>query len=125
MSKAKEIQNNITAKGKSVLGCVADIIETATQRNLALAGGVSKFAIAQVRLPVEAASFDDYRDGTGDAYSGLGLTVGTFGRELAANFREIPQQFKTAWSAGDMAVDVVVEETAPAAKSKPAAKAKK
>ncbi len=121
MSKAKEIQNDITAKGKSVLGCVADIIETATQRNLALAGGVSKFAISQVRLPVEAASFDDYRNGTGDAYSGLGLTVGTFGRELVANFREIPQQFKSAWTAED----VVVEEAAPAAKSKPAAKAKK
>ncbi len=33
MSKAKEIQNDITAKGKSVLGCVADIIETATKRS--------------------------------------------------------------------------------------------
>ncbi|MCP5090082.1 MAG: hypothetical protein GY949_04075, partial [Gammaproteobacteria bacterium] len=69
MSKLNDIRDNVSRRSKSLLGAVADIVESITKQNLALASDLAGFAIDQVRLPTKADDLADYRDRSKDAYS--------------------------------------------------------
>ena len=94
MNKLDEIRNEVNTRGKSLLGTVADIIETLTKQNLAFASDFAGFAVAQVRLPTQAKDMGDYRDRSKDAYSKFGSTLKDHGQDLIAALREVPGQIK-------------------------------
>ncbi len=103
MSKLDEIKNDIGTRGKSLLGTVADILETIIKQNLAFASDFAGFAVAQVRLPTESNDFGDYRSRSKDAYSAFGATLKAHGKDLIAVLREVPSQVKAALSVEEKA----------------------
>ena len=96
MSKLDNIKNDIGTRVKSLLGTVADILETITKQNLAFASDFAGFAVAQVRLPTESNDLGDYRSRSKDAYSAFGGTLKAHGKDLIAVLREVPSQVKAA-----------------------------
>jgi hypothetical protein len=112
MSKLDDIRDNLSGRSKSLLMTAADIIESITQQNLALASDLAGFAIDQVRLPTQSDDFGDYRDRSKDAYSKFGGQLKAHGEDLVSVLREVPGQVKDALSAAS-----------PAAKAKPVRKA--
>jgi len=121
MSKLDEIKNNVSVRGKSLLGTVADIIESITKRNMAFASDFAGFAVAQVRLPTQANDLGDYRDRSKAAYSKFGGKLKNHGKNLVAVLREVPGQVKDALSedsaAKPKATKKVVARKAPAKKA--------
>jgi len=121
MSKLDEIRNDVSVRGKSLLGTVADIIESITKQNLAFASDFAGFAVAQVRLPTQANDLGDYRDRSKDAYSKFGGKLKNHGKNLVAVLREVPGQVKDALSedsaAKPKAAKKVVARKAPAKKA--------
>lgn len=99
MSKLDDIRDNISSRGKSLLVTVADIIESVTKQNLALASDVAGFAVDQVRLPTQVDDLGDYRDRSKDAFSKLGGQLKGHGKDLITVLREVPGQVKDALSA--------------------------
>ena len=119
MSKLDEIRNDVSARGKSLLGTVADILESVTRQNLAFASDFAGFAVAQVRLPTQANDLGDYRDRSRDAFSAFGGTLKVHGQELIAVLRDVPAQIKSA-----LTVEAApIAEEAPVATPKVARKA--
>jgi hypothetical protein len=98
MSRLDEIRNDVNTRGKSLLVTVADIIEAINKQNLAFANDFAGFAVAQVRLPTQAADFADYRDRSKAAYSKFGGKLKDHGKDLIAVLREVPGQVKDALS---------------------------
>ncbi len=94
MSRVNEIQHDISLKGKSVLGCLADIFDATNQKKLALAGNLSNIAVTQFRAPVEAANFSEYCSTTTETFADTARAYNTYGRDIVAAFRGIPQQIK-------------------------------
>ena len=122
MSKLDDIKNDVSTRGKSLLGTVADILETITKQNLAFASDFAGFAVAQVRLPTEASDFGDYRNRSKDAYSAFGGTLKAHGKDLIAVLREVPGQVKGALTVEEKAAKPkAVKKAAPKAAPKAAA----
>ena len=121
MSKLDEIRETAGARGKSLLVTVADILESLTKQNLAFANDVSRFAVAQVRLPTQADDFSDYRERTKDAYVKFGKTLKGRGGDLIDVIREVPEQIKNALT--DQPVKAPVSKAAKVSKPKAAKKA--
>ncbi len=115
MSKINEIRDNTVARSKALLVTVADILESVSKRNLAIAEDVAGFAVTQVRLPAEADDFSDYRTRTYDAYSELGKSLKSHGSDLIEVVRDVPGQIR----------DSLTLDSEPAAKPKPKPKAAK
>ncbi len=112
MSKLNDIRDNVSRRSKSLLGAVADIVESITKQNLALASDLAGFAIDQVRLPTKADDLADYRDRSKDAYSKFDGQLKTHGKDLVNVLRDVPGHVKDALTAA-----------APVAKPKAAKKA--
>jgi uncharacterized protein (DUF1330 family) len=96
MSKLDEIRNNVSARSKSLLVTVADILESVTKQNLAFAGDFAGFAVAQVRLPTQSDDMADYRNRSKEAFSEFGGKLKSHGSDLIAVVREVPGQIKSA-----------------------------
>ena len=112
MSKLDEIRDDVSTRSKSLLGTVADILESLTTQNIAFASDFAEFAVAQVRLPTQADDFSDYRGRSKDAFSEFGTTLKSHGQELIDVIREVPGQIKEA----------LTEKPAPKPKKKAAKK---
>lgn len=98
MSKLDDVRNTVNTRGKSLLGCAADILETVTKQNLAFANDFAGFAVAQVRLPTQVNDMSDYRSRSKDAISVFGSTLKAHGQELISVLRDVPAQLKDALS---------------------------
>ena len=98
MNKLDQIRSTLNTRGKLLLGCYADILETVTKQNLAFASDVAGFAVAQVRLPTQAKGLGDYRSRNIEAVSVFGGTLKGHGRDLISVLRGVPAQFKDALS---------------------------
>lgn len=122
MSKINEIRENTVIRSKALLGTVADILESVSKHNLALADDVAGFAIAQVRLPTEADDFSDYRARTRDAYSKFGKDLKGHGKDLVEVVREMPGQIRDSLKIEDK--PAVPKKAAPAKKAKAKARPK-
>lgn len=92
MNRLDEIRETAGVRSKALLGTVADILETLSRQNLAVADDVSRFAVAQVRLPTQADDFTDYRARTRNAYAAFGRTLKSHGSDYIGMLREFPGQ---------------------------------
>ena len=96
MSTAQAIRHEISSRGLSVLGCVADIMEAVNKKNLAVARDVTTFAVNQVRMPTKAKDFGDYRKRNRDAFRKLGNKLQGYGNDYFGICREVPGQLGVA-----------------------------
>jgi len=90
MNRIEEFQTTLSTKGKSVFGYTVDWIEWSARKNLEIADDFADFTVAQLRLPLEAEDFTDYRLGLRDTYSELGDVLKQYGEEYVARVKEIP-----------------------------------
>ncbi|MCP5090022.1 MAG: hypothetical protein GY949_03765 [Gammaproteobacteria bacterium] len=118
MSKLDDIKNDVSTRSKSLLGVMADVMESVFEPTLALADDLAGFTTAQLRLPTQANDFGDYRSRSKDAYSKFGTTLKGHGTDLIDVVREVPGQIKDA-----LTVEAKPARKAPARK-KAAAKKK-
>ena len=61
MSRLTEIRSHLNERGKSFVSYGADLVEWSAEKNLAVAGDIASFAVAQIRLPIEVQDFAEYR----------------------------------------------------------------
>lgn len=90
MNRIEEFQAAVSKKGKSVFGYTVDWIEWSARKNLEIADDFADFTVAQLRLPIEAENFTDYRLGVRDAYSELGDVLKQYGEDYVAKLKDIP-----------------------------------
>lgn len=126
MNKLDEIRSTMNKRGKSLLSCYADILETVTKQNLAVASDVAGFAVAQVRLPTQASGLGDYRSRSIEAVSEFGGTLKGHGQNLISVLRGVPAQVKDALSVeAPVAATRTVKKAAKKTVAKKAATVKK
>jgi hypothetical protein len=75
MSRLTEVRSQLNQRGKSVVSYGADLLEWSAEKNLAVAGDIASFAVAQIRLSVEAQDFAEYRAELQESFSGFGETL--------------------------------------------------
>lgn len=90
MNRIEEFQAAVSKKGKSVFGYTVDWIEWSARKNLEIADDFADFTVAQLRLPMEANDFADYRLGLRDSYSELGDVLKQYGEDYVAKVKGIP-----------------------------------
>ena len=88
----EEFRTDVECRGRSFLLTVADIVESATKQNLAVADEFAEFAVGQLRMPTKAKSFDEYRNRTWDAYSQFGTDLTEHGKGMYELWRGVPGQ---------------------------------
>jgi hypothetical protein len=94
MSRLEEIRSQLNHRGKSVVSYSADLVEWSGEKNLAVAGDIVSFAVAQIRLPIEAQDFAEYRAEVQEAVSGFGETLKEHGQDYVAKIRGLPADFR-------------------------------
>jgi len=94
MNRIEQFQAAVSEKGKSVLGYTADWVEWSARKNLEIADDLADFTVAQLRLPIEAQDFTDYRLGLRDTYSDLGDVLKQYGEDYVAKLKDIPNDVR-------------------------------
>ena len=117
MSKFNDIRNGVGTRSKSLLVAVADIVESMTTQNLAIATDVAGFAVSQLRLPTQVNDFSDYRDRNRDAYTKFGVTLKGHGVKLIDVARDVPGQIRDALTVETPVVVEVAEKVKVATKA--------
>ena len=97
MSQIENVVSRITFTGKQLLSHSADLIEWSANKNLAVAGDVAKFAVEQMRLPVQAESFAGFQKDVRNSYGKFGGDLKTHGyrRCVARSPRSRPKFAKS------------------------------
>ena len=110
----QEFRTDVECRGKSFLLTVADIVESATKQNLAVADEFAEFAVGQLRMPTKAKSFDEYRNRTWDAYSQFGTDLREHGKGMYELWRGVPGQvFESLKAQEETVKKVAVKKAAP------------
>jgi hypothetical protein len=94
MSRLAEIRSQLNQRGKTVVGYSADLVEWSAEKNLAVAGDIASFAVAQIRLPTEVQDFAEYRAEVQESVSGFGETLKEHGQDYVAKIRGLPADFR-------------------------------
>jgi hypothetical protein len=94
MSRLTEVRSQLNQRGKSVVSYGADLLEWSAEKNLAVAGDIASFAVAQIRLSVEAQDFAEYRAELQESFSGFGETLKEHGQDYVAKLRDVPGDFR-------------------------------
>ena len=94
MSRLAEIRSQLNQRGRSVVGYGADLVEWSAEKNLAVAGDIASFAVAQIRLPIEVQDFTEYRAEVQESVSGLGETLKEHGQDYVAKIKGLPADFR-------------------------------
>ena len=92
MSRFTDIRSGLRQRGKSLVGFSADLVEWSAEKNLAIAGDVASFVVAQMRLSVEARDLSEYRSGMSQSVFGLGETLLEHGQDYAAKITGLPKE---------------------------------
>jgi hypothetical protein len=93
MSRLVEIRSQLNQRGKSVVSYTADFVEWSAEKNLAVAGDIASFAVAQIRLPIEVQDFTEYRAEVQQSVSGFGETLKEHGQDYVAKLKGLPADF--------------------------------
>jgi hypothetical protein len=96
MSRLAEIRSQLNQRGKSVVSYGADLVEWSAEKNLAVAGDIASFAVAQIRLPIEVQNFTEYRAEVQQSVSGLSETLKEHGQDYVAKLTGLPGDFREA-----------------------------
>ena len=94
MSRLTEIRSQVNERGKSVVSYGADLVEWSAEKNLAVAGDIASFAVAQIRLPVEVQDFAEYRAEVQESISGFSETLREHGQDYVAKLKGLPDDFR-------------------------------
>jgi hypothetical protein len=124
MITIEEFRTDVGNRGKSFLMTVADIFESASKQNLAVADDFADFAVRQLRMPTKAKSFGEYRHRTWDAYSQFGTDLREHGKDMYELWREVPGQIVDSLKAREKKVRKAAPKKAAPKKAAPK-KAKK
>lgn len=119
MITIEEFRTDVGNRGKSFLLTVADIFESATKQNLAVADDFAEFAVRQLRMPTKAKSFVEYRHRTWDAYSQFGTDLREHGKDMYELWREVPGQIFDSLKTREKKVRKVAPKKAVSRKAKP------
>ena len=98
MNRIQEFQARVGKQGKTILGYTTDWVEWSARKNLAIADDFADFAVSQMRLPVEANDFADYRASVRDAYSEFGNVLTTHGEDFASKLKGIPEDVRALFA---------------------------
>jgi hypothetical protein len=93
MSRLADIRSQLNQRGKSVVSYGADLVEWSAEKNLAVAGDIASFAVAQIRLPIEVQDFAEYRTEVQQSVSDFGEMLKEHGEDYIARLREVPGEF--------------------------------
>jgi hypothetical protein len=94
MNRLEEFQARVSDRSKSVFDYTVDWIEWSAKKNLAIAEDVAEFTVSQLRLPVEAGSFTDYRHSLRDAYGDFGGILKHHGEDYVEKLRDVPAEVR-------------------------------
>jgi hypothetical protein len=94
MSRLADIRSELNQRGKSVVSYGADLVEWSAEKNLAVAGDIASFAVAQIRLSIEVQDFAEYRAEVQQSVSGFGETLKEHGQDYVAKLRGLPGDFR-------------------------------
>lgn len=94
MTRLTEIRSQLNQRGKLVVGFGADLVEWSAEKNLAVAGDIASFAVAQMRLPIEVQDFSEYRTEVQELISGFGETLKEHGQDYVGKLRDLPGDFR-------------------------------
>jgi len=94
MTRLTEIRSQLNKRGKLVVGFGADLVEWSAEKNLAVAGDIASFAVAQIRLPVEVQDFSEYRTEVQELISGFGETLKEHGQDYVGKLKDLPGDFR-------------------------------
>lgn len=119
MTRIQEFQTRVAEQGKSVLGYTADLVEWSARKNIDVAKDVAGFTVEQLRLPVEAKDFADYRASVWGAYGDFGGVLKAHGKDYADRLRDVPTEVRDLFMPKKHAV-----KKAPARKKAKVAKKK-
>jgi len=122
MNRFEQFQARIADQGKSVFGYTVDWLEWSAKKNLEIAEDVAEFTIAQLRLPVEAGGFADYRHGLRDAYGEFGDVLKHHGDDYVTKLRDVPAEVREIFAPKKAPKKAAAK---PAAKKAKSAAAKK
>lgn len=93
MSRLAEMRSQLNQRGKSVVSYGADLVEWSAEKNLAVAADIASFAVAQIRLTVDAQDFTEYLAEVRASISGFGETLQEHGHDYVAKIRGLPGDF--------------------------------
>ena len=96
MSLLADIRSQLNQRGKSVVSYSADLVEWSAEKNLAVAGDIASFAVAQIRLPIEVQNFTEYRAEVQESVAGFGETLKEHGQDYVAKIRDLTADFRKA-----------------------------
>lgn len=119
MITIEEFRTDVGNRGKSFLMTVADIFESASKQNLAVADDFAEFAVGQLRIPTKAKSFGEYRNRTLDAYSQFGTDLKEHGKDMYELWREVPGQIVESLKAKETKVRKAAPKKAAPKKAAP------
>ena len=94
MSRLAEVRSQMKQRRKSVVSYGADLVEWSAEKNLAIAADLASFAVAQIRLTVEAQDLPEYVAEVRGSISGLGETLQEHGQDYVAKIRDLPEDFR-------------------------------
>ena len=94
MSRLADIRSQLSRQGKSVVSYGADLVEWSAEKNLAVAGDIASFAVAQMRLTAEAEDFSEYRAEFQQSFAGFGEVLREHGQDYVAKLRDLPGEFR-------------------------------
>ena len=94
MSRLTDLRSQFNERGKSVVSYGADLVEWSAEKNLAVAGDIASFAVAQMRLPIEVKDFDEYRVEVQESLSVFSETLREHGQDYVAKFKRVPEEFR-------------------------------
>lgn len=94
MNRLAEVRSQLNQRGKSVVSYSADLVEWSAEKNLAVAGDIASFAVAQIRLPIEVQDFAEYRAEVQESVSGFGETLKEHGQDYVAKIKGLPADFR-------------------------------
>lgn len=94
MNRLEEFQARVSDRSKSVFDYTVDWIEWSAKKNLAIAEDVAEFTVSQLRLPVEAGSFTDYRHSLRDAYGDFGGVLKHHGEDYVEKLKDVPAEVR-------------------------------
>jgi len=124
MNRLAEFQSRVADQGKSILNYTADLVEWSARKNLAVASDFAGFTVEQLRLPVRAHDFADYRLGVKGAYSEFGEVLKRHGDDYVAKIKEVPAEVRDVLRPVKKAAKAATKTAAakPAAKKASAAR---
>lgn len=94
MSGLADIRSQLNQRGRLVVSYGADLVEWSAEKNLAVAGDIVSFAVAQIRLSLEVQNFAEYRTELQQSVSGFGEVLKEHGQDYAAKIKGLPAEFR-------------------------------